>query len=30
MRAPVPKYPPGHGNAVGPQQVEQHYGRGEW
>ncbi|EDP47718.1 hypothetical protein KXW98_007165 [Aspergillus fumigatus] len=26
MRAPVPKYPPGHGNAVGPQQVEQHYG----
>jgi hypothetical protein len=26
MRAPVPRYPPGHGNAVGPQQVEQHYG----
>lgn len=26
VRAPVPRYPPGHGNAVGPQQVEQHYG----
>lgn len=26
MRAPVPRYPPGHGNAMGPQQVEQHYG----
>lgn len=26
MRAPVPRYPPGHGNAVGPQPVEQHYG----
>ncbi|OGE48580.1 hypothetical protein PENARI_c027G02854 [Penicillium arizonense] len=26
MRTPVPRYPPGHGNAVGPQQVEQHYG----
>ncbi|KAL2871512.1 ketopantoate reductase family protein [Aspergillus lucknowensis] len=26
MRAPVPRYPPGQGNAVGPQQVEQHYG----
>lgn len=24
MRAPVPRYPPGHGNAVGPQQVEQY------
>lgn len=30
VRAPVPKHPPGHGNAVGPQQVEQHYGREEW
>ncbi|KAE8150044.1 ketopantoate reductase PanE/ApbA-domain-containing protein [Aspergillus avenaceus] len=26
MRAPVPKYPPGQGNAVGPQQIEQQYG----
>ncbi|KAL2007458.1 hypothetical protein VTN00DRAFT_8896 [Thermoascus crustaceus] len=26
MRAPVPRYPPGHGNAVGPQQVEQNLG----
>lgn len=26
MRTPVPRYPPGQGNAVGPQQVEQHYG----
>ncbi|GES63132.1 2-dehydropantoate 2-reductase [Aspergillus terreus] len=26
MRAPVPRYPPGQGNAVGPQQVEQQYG----
>ena len=26
MRAPVPRYPPGQGIAVGPQQVEQHYG----
>ncbi|KAL3473482.1 ApbA-domain-containing protein [Aspergillus californicus] len=26
MRAPVPRHPPGQGNAVGPQQVEQHYG----
>ncbi|XHF96572.1 hypothetical protein AWENTII_000197 [Aspergillus wentii] len=25
MRAPVPRHPPGQGNAVGPQQVEQHY-----
>ncbi|KAL2820041.1 ketopantoate reductase PanE/ApbA-domain-containing protein [Aspergillus granulosus] len=24
MRAPVPRYPPGQGNAVGPQQVEQY------
>ncbi|PYI21730.1 ApbA-domain-containing protein [Aspergillus violaceofuscus CBS 115571] len=26
MRAPVPRYPPGHGNAVGSQQVEQQIG----
>ena len=26
MREPVPRYPPGHGNAVAPQQVEQHAG----
>jgi len=26
MRQPVPKYPPGQGNAVAPQQVEQHAG----
>ncbi len=26
MRAPVPKHPPGHGNAVHPQQVEQQVG----
>ncbi|RAK96913.1 uncharacterized protein BO80DRAFT_215046 [Aspergillus ibericus CBS 121593] len=26
MRAPVPRHPPGHGNAVGPQQVEQQIG----
>lgn len=26
MRAPTPRHPPGHGNAVGPQQFEQHYG----
>ncbi|KAJ5484231.1 Dehydrogenase multihelical [Penicillium expansum] len=25
-RTPVPRYPPGQGNAAGPQQVEQHYG----
>ncbi|KAL1983978.1 hypothetical protein VTN96DRAFT_9752 [Rasamsonia emersonii] len=30
MRAPVPRHPPGHGNAVAPQQMEQHLGRGEW
>ncbi|KAL1883400.1 hypothetical protein VTK73DRAFT_8967 [Phialemonium thermophilum] len=30
MRQPVPRYPPGHGNAVAPQQVEQHVGRGQW
>ncbi|KAI6369449.1 hypothetical protein MCOR25_004407 [Pyricularia grisea] len=30
MRQPVPRYPPGHGNAVAPQQVEQHAGRGQW
>lgn len=26
MRQPVPRYPPGQGNAVAPQQVEQHVG----
>ncbi|KAF3768764.1 hypothetical protein M406DRAFT_226793, partial [Cryphonectria parasitica EP155] len=26
VRQPVPQYPPGHGNAVAPQQVEQHAG----
>jgi hypothetical protein len=26
MRAPVPRHPPGHGNAIRPQQVEQHVG----
>ncbi len=26
MRQPVPRYPPGQGNAVAPQQVEQHAG----
>ncbi|KAL4757979.1 ketopantoate reductase PanE/ApbA-domain-containing protein [Aspergillus foveolatus] len=26
MRAPAPRHPPGQGNAVGPQQVEQQYG----
>ncbi|OHE96650.1 hypothetical protein CORC01_08107 [Colletotrichum orchidophilum] len=26
MRQPVPRYPPGHGNAVAPQEVEQHIG----
>ena len=26
MRAPVPRYPTGHGNAVAPQQVEQRVG----
>ncbi|KAF2005262.1 ApbA-domain-containing protein [Amniculicola lignicola CBS 123094] len=26
MRQPVPQHPPGHGNAVAPQQVEQHAG----
>jgi hypothetical protein len=26
MRQPVPRYPPGHGNAVAPSQVEQHAG----
>lgn len=26
MPAPVPRYPPGQGNAVGPQQVEQNLG----
>lgn len=26
VRQPVPRYPPGHGNVVAPQQVEQHVG----
>ncbi|KAK4154841.1 2-dehydropantoate 2-reductase [Chaetomidium leptoderma] len=26
MRQPMPQYPPGHGNVVAPQQVEQHAG----
>lgn len=26
MRQPVPRYPPGHGNTIAPQQVEQHVG----
>ncbi len=26
VRQPVPQYPPGHGNAVAPQRVEQHVG----
>lgn len=26
VRQPVPRYPPGHGNQVAPQQVEQHIG----
>ncbi|KAF2839792.1 putative dehydropantoate reductase [Patellaria atrata CBS 101060] len=26
MRQPVPRHPPGHGNVVAPQQVEQHVG----
>jgi hypothetical protein len=26
MRQPVPRHPPGHGNSVAPQQVEQHAG----
>merc|ERR1712000_148313 len=26
MRQPVPRYPPGQGNAVAPSQVEQHAG----
>ncbi|KAH6630246.1 2-dehydropantoate 2-reductase-like protein [Chaetomium sp. MPI-SDFR-AT-0129] len=26
MRQPMPRYPPGHGNVVAPQQVEQHAG----
>ncbi|PHH64068.1 hypothetical protein CDD81_5061 [Ophiocordyceps australis] len=30
VRQPVPRYPPGHGNSVAPQQVEQHVGRGQW
>lgn len=30
VQQPIPRYPPGHGNAVAPQQVEQHAGRGQW
>lgn len=30
VRQPVPRHPPGQGNAVAPQQVEQHIGRGQW
>lgn len=30
VRHPVPRHPPGHGNAAAPHQVEQHVGRGEW
>ncbi|KAK3694015.1 2-dehydropantoate 2-reductase-like protein [Podospora appendiculata] len=26
VRQPIPRYPPGHGNSVAPQQVEQHAG----
>lgn len=26
MRAPVPRHPPGHGNTLAPQQVEQQFG----
>lgn len=26
VRQPVPRYPPGQGNSIGPQQVEQHVG----
>ncbi|KAL2136066.1 hypothetical protein VTI74DRAFT_5646 [Chaetomium olivicolor] len=26
VRQPMPRYPPGHGNAVAPQEVEQHAG----
>jgi hypothetical protein len=26
VQQPIPRYPPGHGNAVAPQQVEQHAG----
>lgn len=26
VRQPIPQYPPGHGNAVAPQKVEQHAG----
>jgi len=26
MRQPIPRYPPGHGNTVAPQQVEHHAG----
>lgn len=30
VRQPVPRYPPGQGTAVAPQQVEQQVGRGQW
>ncbi|KAL2020955.1 hypothetical protein VTK56DRAFT_7729 [Thermocarpiscus australiensis] len=30
VKQPMPRYPPGHGNVVAPQQVEQHAGRGQW
>ncbi|KAG6005713.1 hypothetical protein E4U21_007729 [Claviceps maximensis] len=26
VRQPIPRYPPGQGNSIGPQQVEQHVG----
>ncbi|KAL2269511.1 hypothetical protein VTJ83DRAFT_1695 [Remersonia thermophila] len=30
MKQPMPRYPPGQGNMIAPQQVEQHAGRGQW
>jgi len=30
VRQPMPRYPPGQGNMVAPQQVEQYAGRGQW
>lgn len=30
VRQPVPRYPPGQGNAIAPQQVEQQVGRAQW
>lgn len=30
VRQPVPHYPPGQGNQVAPQEVEQHAGHGQW